>query len=301
VVLDGEYERLRGTQDPVVNSGERSATFVVPAKDALLLLRPVGNVRGGVFLNGAYTKIFNRDERSVRSGFFNYDDAWKGGSLIGFYGKYKVIGSIGEITVLEDGREILKFKPFGDNYRGKISFALANLGADKIPELILWNQESSPQMIKVYRLTGSLIKYYYPYGRRSAYRGGTVAAGDVNGDGLVEIVFGASVGTRPEVRIYDSNFNLLKSFLAYSSGFRGGVNIALGDLYGNGKKQIITGAASAGGPHVKIFDARGREIGAGFFAFSEKLRSGVLVSAADTDGDGRDEILVMSNSVFTTK
>ena len=306
--LDGEYERLRGIQDADVNSGERNSSFTVPPKDAIILLRPISFLDNVSFINGSYVKIFGSDGSSLRRGFFNYKNSYRGGAYVGVFGKYKAVSAGGEIAVTKNDDELGRFWPYGREYRGRISFALEDLGNDGIPEIVALNQDSAPQKIQVFRLNGSLIKYYYPYGQKSRYRGGSVAAADFEGGGNAErpqsrarIILGSPAGVKPEVRIFDSGFNLIRAFRAYEGGFRGGVNVAVGDLNGDAKKEILTGAASAGGPHIRIFDFFGKPAGEGFFAFSPDSRAGVAVSAADIDGDGKDEIIAMSNSVFTIK
>lgn len=299
--LEGEYERLRGAQDPGTNSGEINSIFTVPAKDALVLLRPINSLPGASFLNGAYVRVFSGDGSSARRGFFVYDAAYRGGADVNVYKNYQAVSSGGEIVILKDGREEARFWPYGENYTGKVSIALVDLGSDAVPEIAALNQEGDVPQIKVLRLNGSFIKYYYPYGKNGTTRGGSVAATDMDGAERAEIILGAPRGARPEVKIYDTDFNLLRSFRVYDPGFKGGVNVAVGDLEGDGKKEIITGAASLGGPHVRVWNQYGREVFPGFFAFSAKLRSGVVVSAFDVDGDGKDEIITMSNAVFTTK
>lgn len=80
------------------------------------------------------------------------------------------------------------------------------------------------------------------------------------------------------------------SFYAYAENFRGGVNLATGDIDDNGSKEIITGAGPGGGPHVRIFNQKG-ELRNQFFAFDKNYRGGVGVSACDIDNDGADEVI----------
>ncbi len=56
-------------------------------------------------------------------------------------------------------------------------------------------------------------------GMPSTYKlGGSLAIGDVNGDGLGEIIFGAGSGGGSQVRVYDQFGDVLSSFKAYTGG-----------------------------------------------------------------------------------
>ncbi|PIR93409.1 hypothetical protein COT99_00810, partial [Candidatus Falkowbacteria bacterium CG10_big_fil_rev_8_21_14_0_10_43_10] len=76
----------------------------------------------------------------------------------------------------------------------------------------------------------------------------------------------------------------------YAENFRGGVNVAAGDVDGDGIDEIITGAGPGGGPHVRIFNQEGKGIGQ-FFAYNNNFRGGVNVAAGDLNQDGIDEII----------
>ena len=119
-----------------------------------------------------------------------------------------------------------------------------------------------------------------------------IAIGDIESDGSVEIVTGTENGGGPQIRIFNKDGNLIHpGFFAYDTGFRGGVNVAIGDLNGDNIKEIIAGAGVGGGPHVRVFNKDGRVINPGFFAYDPAFRGGVNVAVGDVNGDGVDDIV----------
>ncbi|MDP1794526.1 MAG: VCBS repeat-containing protein, partial [Acidimicrobiales bacterium] len=105
-------------------------------------------------------------------------------------------------------------------------------------------------------------------------------------------VTGTGPGGGPHVKVFSQNAAEQASFFAYGINFRGGVNVALGDINNDGVLEVITGAGAGGGPHVRVFTDHGAPLGPGFFAFAEGFSGGVNVTASDVNGDGDDEIIV---------
>lgn len=104
-----------------------------------------------------------------------------------------------------------------------------------------------------------------------------------------QIVIGTGVGYAPHVRVLEQNGDELAGFYAYKPDFTGGINVAAGDVDGDGIDEIITGTVT-GAPHVRALKTDGREV-ASFYAYSPTFDGGVYVAAADVDGDGKDEII----------
>ncbi len=162
-------------------------------------------------------------------------------------------------------------------------------GSLGIPYLLVAPRTDASGEVKMTRMDGSVVQSLRPYG--VGFRGGiTVTSGDVNGDGRAEIITGAGPGGGPHVRIFGTDGTAAGQFFAYAKSFRGGITVTSGDVNGDGRAEIITGAGPGGGPHVRIFGADGSVVG-GFFAYESSYRGGIKVLAADLDGDGRAEIL----------
>jgi hypothetical protein len=131
---------------------------------------------------------------------------------------------------------------------------------------------------------------FFAYG--PAFLGGVnVAVGDLTGTGLAQVITGAGPGGGPHVKSFrfEPNGTPVEqaSFFAYVPGFSGGVNVAVADVTGKGKGQVITGPGPGGGPHVRVFEPEEPPVPgpppSGAFAVGA-VRELLAGSATDTGG-----------------
>ncbi len=119
-------------------------------------------------------------------------------------------------------------------------------------------------------------------------QGLSMALTDFGLDGKDELVVGSGKGEAPEVLFLRTDGSELKRLSVYTHYYRGGVNVAVGDIDGNGSKEVITGTRDGGGPHVRIFLFSG-ELASEWFAYPASTRTGVSIAAGDVnkqyDGD----------------
>jgi hypothetical protein len=186
---------------------------------------------------------------------------------------------------------INEFLAYDHAFTGGVFVALGDINGDNFLDIVTGaGAGGGPHVKAFFGTNGVQISSFFAYAAN--FTGGvTVAAGDVTGDGIAEIITGAGPGGGPHVRVFNAAGGVVKEFLAYDANFFGGIFVAAGDVDGDTKADIITSAGAGGGPHVKAFNGLTSATLASFLAYDPNFRGGVTVGSADLDGDGRAEIL----------
>jgi len=153
-----------------------------------------------------------------------------------------------------------------------------------------------PAIAIVNTQTGEVTKSFFAYD--PSFSGGvTIALADYNNDGVLDLVTGAGAGGGPQVNIFDgSNFSLIKSFFAFDSSFRGGVNVGAGDINQDGFMDIVAAAGAGGGPEVRIFDGATLAVISQWYAYESSFSGGVTVAVGDLGEDGVLEVVTGAGS-----
>lgn len=193
----------------------------------------------------------------------------------------------------QTGAVQFSFYAYAANFKGGVRVAAGDVTGDGVPDIVTAAGPGGGPHVKVFDgVTGTEVRSFFAY--VSTFTGGVfVAAADVDNDGFADIITGADAGGGPHVQVFSGKDNsVLYSFFVYDASFRGGVRVAGGDVDGDHKADIITGAGAGGGPHVKVFSGDNGVILRTFFAFDPSFLGGVYVSAADINNDSKADLIV---------
>ncbi len=264
-----------------------------------------------------------------------------------------------EILVRDEKGVVLNtFRAFEKKVRYGVLIAAGDINGDGIDEIIAAKgpHYTNDTLIKVLDGKGHEIAHFTAFPCKKF--GANVAAGDIDGDGLDEIITapGPGQGYKPVIRVFNGNGRIVREFeiidfvdqddyfkkirhglqvgsgdidgdgrdeillglahirvyrayvayldfdnstnsfiqnpwvLAYIPGAIYGINLASGDIDGDGLDEIITGPGPSkySGDHLRIFNSRWESI---FKAFPFELKYGLNVASGDLDADGIDEVI----------
>jgi hypothetical protein len=193
-------------------------------------------------------------------------------------GRVRIISGTVPLGATDNGNSV-NVVPLDDFIYGEPQMTPANLHP-----LTAIGQASGGSAVAIYdTATKQIIATLTPFG---AFQGGArVAMGDVNGDGIPDIIVGAGPGGAPQVSIFDGRtFQLINTFDALPPGFAGGVYVAATDVNQDGFSDIIASADKGGGPEVAIYSGQNLSLLNAFFAFTPNFAGGVRVAAATVNG-----------------
>lgn len=195
-------------------------------------------------------------------------------------------GSYAQVFSAQGTKMRQGFFAYDDTIAGGADVIKSDLDEDGSMETLF----SRGNKVFVFDAEGFLRATFSPFGASYPY-GVNLAAGDLDGTGTQSIIVGAGTSGVPRVRVFSANGKPRSAeFLAYPRKFRGGVFVAAGDVNGDGKAEVITGAGAGGAPEVRVFRADGKPVST-FLAFSKTFRGGVSVASGDLNGDGMEEVI----------
>lgn len=297
VDLGADYEKIIGVQDPAINSGEVVNKVKLGAKDGLILLKTSQKIEGLVFANGSLARFLDMKGTRARNGFFIFDENYPAeaqvfsGELNNTIGLEKISTDQGKMQIFNSrGEYWYDDYPFGMDYTGELWVAVGKFSGDVEKSIVISNAQGG---VNLYNYYGGIIKQnFYPWGKKNG-RQFSVALGSIDADGDV-VLGGGGFGRTGVVMIYDRNLNKLRrTFFPYGTAYRGGVEVAVGDVNSDGRAEIITAQSGMNNVIVRVWNVQDKKISE-FKVSSTFGGTKIRLGTADVNFDGKDEIVVMS-------
>ncbi|OWK36578.1 Fibronectin type III domain protein [Fimbriiglobus ruber] len=212
--------------------------------------------------------------------------------------------------------------PFESTFTGGLFVSAGVIAAGGAPDLIVTPDQTGGPVVVIYdgaSLAGKSVNQVARFFgiNDPSFRGGDRAAvGDVNGDGVGDVIVSAGYSGGPRIAIYDgttisaaSPTELVPDFFAFESTLRNGAYVAAGDLTGSGYADLIFGAGPGGAPRVRAVNSAVLIAAAGsfsslddpsvagagiadFFAGDPSSRGGIRVTVKNLDGDTKADLVV---------
>lgn len=196
---------------------------------------------------------------------------------------------------------------FETSFTGGVFLSAGDFNQDGYPDIVVTPDEGGGPRVRIVSGRDRTILADFLGIDDPNFRGGArTAVGDMNGDGVPDLVVAAGFGGGPRVAMFDGTSlrpgsvpeKIANDFFIFEDTLRNGVYVTVADLDGDGYGDLIAGGGPGGGPRVYGLSGFGltQENGtqtpvANFFAGDPDNRGGVTLATKKIVGGIRDDLV----------
>ena len=226
------------------------------------------------------------------------------------------------------GAELVsRLEAFESTFTGGINLSAGDFNGDGKADIVVAAENGGGPRIRVFNAAlipmtpngdpnAGVMADFYGIDDPNFRGGARTAVGDLNGDGVVDLVVAAGIGGGPRIAMFNGTSiapgmtptRIASDFYAFESTLRDGAMVSIGDVNGDGKGELIAASGPGGAPRVTIFNGveivQGRAENAGriadfYVANDTASRKGTRITVKDVDRDGRaDVIAALGNTAY---
>lgn len=190
------------------------------------------------------------------------------------------------------GSEIVaEFDAYDASFTGGVRVSMGDVDGDGEEEIVTVPGPGGGPQVRVFGLDGTVESQFSVF--ESSLRSGLyVATGDVDADGIEEIVVSTDEGGGSRVQLFDKGGEQVESTIHVFTDISGArsVRVAMGDVDGDQTDEVIVTLGEGHEPLVRVYEPDG-EFVSEFLAYASTYDKGVFVASGDLDGDGDDEVV----------